>query len=186
MSEDKIVTDLRRRMEGAIDALRKEFAGLRTGRASASLLDPVQVEAYGNKMPLSQVGTVSVPEPRLILVQVWDKGNVKAVEKAVREAGLGLNPQADGQTIRVPVPDLSEERRKELTRVAAKYTEQARVSVRNVRRDGLDLLKKQEKDGTVTQDQHRKLDKDIQALTDATIKRIDDLLATKEKEILQV
>ncbi len=186
MSEDKIVTDLRRRMEGAIDALRKEFAGLRTGRASASLLDPVQVEAYGNKMPLSQVGTVSVPEPRLILVQVWDKANVKAAEKAVREAGLGLNPQADGQTIRVPVPDLSEERRKELTRVAAKYTEQARVSVRNVRRDGLDLLKKQEKDGTVTQDQHRKLDKDIQALTDATIKRIDDLLATKEKEILQV
>lgn len=186
MSEDKIVSDLRRRMEGAIEVLRKEFAGLRTGRASTSLLDPVQVEAYGNKMPLTQVGTVSVPEARLILVQVWDKANVKATEKAIRDSGLGLNPQADGQTIRVPVPDLSEERRKELTRVAAKYTEQARVSVRNVRRDGLDLLKKQEKDGTLTQDQHRKLDKDIQALTDVTINRIDDLLATKEKEILQV
>jgi ribosome recycling factor len=173
-------------MDGAIDMLRKEFAGLRTGRASASLLDPVHVEAYGNKMPLAQVGTVSVPEPRLLLVQVWDKGNVKATEKAIREAGLGLNPQADGQTIRVPVPDLSEDRRKELTRVAAKYTEQARISVRNVRRDGLDLLKKQEKDGTLPQDQHRKLEKDVQSLTDATIKRVDDLLAAKEREILQV
>ena len=186
MSEEKIVTDLRRRMDGAIEVLRKEFAGLRTGRASASLLDPVQVEAYGNKMPLTQVGTVSVPEPRLIIVQVWDKGNVKATEKAIRESGLGLNPQSEGQTIRVPVPDLSEERRKELTRVAAKYTEQARVSVRNVRRDGLDLLKKQEKDGTITQDQHRKLDKDIQTLTDATVKKVDDMLAAKDKEILQV
>ena len=186
MSEDKIVTDLRRRMEGAIDVLRKEFGGLRTGRASASLLEPVQVEAYGNRMPLAQVGTVSVPEPRLLIVQVWDKGNVKATEKAIREAGLGLNPQTEGQTIRVPVPDLSEERRKELTKVAAKYAEQARVSVRNVRRDGLDLLKKQEKDSAITQDQHRKLDKDIQGLTDATIKRVDDLLAQKDKEILQV
>ena len=186
MSEDKIIIDLRRRMDGTLDMLRKEFAGLRTGRASANLLDPVHVEAYGNKMPLTQVGTVSVPEPRLLLVQVWDKGNVKATEKAIREAGLGLNPQTEGQTIRVPVPDLSEERRKELTRVAAKYTEQARVSVRNVRRDGLDLLKKQEKDGTISQDQHRKLDKDIQTLTDGTIKRIDEMLAAKDKEILQV
>ncbi len=186
MSEDKIVSDLRRRMEGAIDVLRKEFAGLRTGRASANLLDPIQVEAYGNKVPLQQVGSVSVPEPRLLLVQVWDKANVKATEKAIRDAGLGLNPQADGQTVRVPVPDLSEERRKELTKVAAKYTEQARVSVRNVRRDGLDLLKKQEKDGTISQDQQRKLDKEIQTLTDATIKRVDDLLASKDREILQV
>jgi ribosome recycling factor len=186
MSEDKVVSDLRRRMEGAIDVLRKEFGGLRTGRASANLLEPVHVEAYGNKMPLSQVGTVSVPEARMLIVQVWDKGNVKATEKAIREAGLGLNPQTEGQTIRVPVPDLSEERRKELTRVAAKYAEQARVSVRNVRRDGLDLLKKQEKDGIVTQDQHRRLEKDIQSLTDATIKRVDDLLAQKDKEILQV
>lgn len=186
MSEEKIITELRRRMEGAVEVLRKEFGGLRTGRASASLLDPVHVEAYGNKMPLTQVGSVSVPEPRLILVQVWDKGNVKATEKAIREAGLGLNPQVDGATVRVPVPDLSEERRKELTRVAAKYTEQARVSVRNVRRDGLDLLKKQEKDGTITQDQHRKLEKDIQNLTDVTVKRVDEMLAVKDKEILQV
>lgn len=186
MSEEKIVTDLRRRMDGALDVLRKEFGGLRTGRASANLLEPVHVEAYGNRMPLGQVGTVSVPEPRLLIVQVWDKGNVKAVEKAIREAGLGLNPQTEGQTVRVPVPDLSEERRKELTRVAAKYAEQARVSVRNVRRDGLDLLKKQEKDSTITQDQHRKLEKDIQTLTDATIKRVDELLAQKDKEILQV
>ena len=186
MSEEKIITELRRRMEGAIEVLRKEFGGLRTGRASASLLDPVHVEAYGNKMPLTQVGSVSVPEPRLILVQVWDKSNVKATEKAIREAGLGLNPQVDGATVRVPVPDLSEERRKELTRVAAKYAEQGRVSVRNVRRDGLDMLKRQEKDGTITQDQHRKLDKDIQNLTDATVKRVDEMLATKDKEILQV
>lgn len=186
MSEEKIVTDLRKRMDGAIDVLRKEFGGLRTGRASANLLEPVHVEAYGNRMPLTQVGTVSVPEPRLLIVQVWDKGNVKPVEKAIREAGLGLNPQTEGQTIRVPVPDLTEDRRKELTKVAAKYAEQARVSVRNVRRDGLDLLKKQEKDSTITQDQHRKLDKDIQTLTDATIKRVDDLLAQKDKEILQV
>ncbi|HEX3972553.1 MAG TPA: ribosome recycling factor [Stellaceae bacterium] len=186
MSEDKVVIDLRRRMEGAIDVLRKEFGGLRTGRASVNLLEPVHVEAYGNRMPLSQVGTVSVPEPRMLLVSVWDKGNVKATEKAIREAGLGLNPQTEGQTIRVPVPDLSEERRKELTRVAAKYAEAARVSVRNVRRDGLDGLKKQEKDGTLSQDAHRKLDKDIQTLTDATIKRVDDLLAQKDKEILQV
>ncbi|HXE26903.1 MAG TPA: ribosome recycling factor, partial [Stellaceae bacterium] len=160
MSEEKVVTDLRKRMDGALEVLRKEFSGLRTGRASANLLEPVHVEAYGNRMPLAQVGTVSVPEPRLLIVQVWDKGNVKATEKAIREAGLGLNPQTEGQTIRVPVPDLSEERRKELTRVAAKYAEQARVSVRNVRRDGLDLLKKQEKDSTITQDKHRKLDKD--------------------------
>jgi ribosome recycling factor len=186
MSEDPIIKDLRRRMDGALEVLRKEFAGLRTGRASASLLDPVVVEAYGNTMPLNQVGTVSVPEPRLIIVQVWDRGNVKATEKAIREAGLGLNPQTEGQTLRVPIPDLNEERRKELTKVAAKYAEQARVSVRNVRRDGLDLLKKQEKDHKIAQDQHRKLDKDIQALTDETIKKIDALLAQKDKEILQV
>ena len=186
MSEDQVVKDLRRRMDGALEVLRKEFAGLRTGRASASLLDPVQVEAYGNTVPLNQVGTVSVPEPRLIIVQVWDRGVVKATEKAIREAGLGLNPQTEGQTIRVPIPDLNEERRRELTKVAAKYAEQARVSIRNVRRDGLDLLKKQEKDHKITQDQHRKLDKDIQALTDETIKKADEMLAQKDKEILQV
>jgi ribosome recycling factor len=186
VSEDAIIKDLRRRMDGAIEVLRKEFAGLRTGRASASLLEPVVVEAYGNTMPISQVGTVSVPEPRMIVVQVWDRGVVKAAEKAIREAGLGLNPQTEGQTIRVPIPDLNEERRKELTRVAAKYAEQARVSVRNVRRDGLDLLKRQEKEGKVTQDQHRKLQQDIQGLTDDTIKKIDESLAQKDKEILQV
>ncbi len=186
MSEEPIIRDLRRRMDGALEVLRKEFAGLRTGRASASLLDPVVVEAYGNPMPLNQVGTVSVPEPRLIIVQVWDRGNVKATEKAIREAGLGLNPQTEGQTLRVPIPDLNEERRKELTKVAARYAEQARVSVRNVRRDGLDLLKKQEKDHKIAQDQHRKLDKDIQALTDEAIKKVDGLLAQKDKEILQV
>jgi ribosome recycling factor len=186
VNEDPIVKDLRRRMEGALEVLRKEFAGLRTGRASASLLEPVTVEAYGSPMPLNQVGTVSVPEPRLIVVQVWDRAVVKATEKAIREAGLGLNPQTEGQVIRVPIPDLNEERRRELTRVAAKYAEQARVSVRNVRRDGLDVLKRQEKDGDITQDEHRKLQQDIQALTDETIKRADELLAQKDKEILQV
>ncbi|MGH7091548.1 MAG: ribosome recycling factor, partial [Stellaceae bacterium] len=154
MSEDPQVKDLHRRMDGAVEVLRKEFAGLRTGRASASLLDPVKVEAYGNPMPLNQVATISVPEPRLIVVQVWDRGMAKAVDKAIREAGLDLNPQTEGQTIRVPIPPTSEERRRELTRVAAKYAEDARVSVRNVRRDGLDHMKKQEKDGKLSQDQH--------------------------------
>ncbi|HXP32134.1 MAG TPA: ribosome recycling factor [Stellaceae bacterium] len=173
-------------MDGALEVLRKEFAGLRTGRASVSLLDPVVVEAYGSTMPLSQLGTVSAPEPRLLVVQVWDRAMAKAVDKAIREAGLGLNPQTEGQTLRIPIPDLNEERRHELSRVAAKYAEQARVSVRNVRRDGLDGLKKKEKDGAITQDQHRKLQHDIQALTDETVKRVDDVLAQKEKEILQV
>jgi ribosome recycling factor len=180
------LADLRRRMDAAVEVLRKEFGGLRTGRASASLLEPVVVEAYGSTLPLNQVGTISVPEPRLITVQVWDRGLVKATDKAIREAGLGLNPQTEGQVIRVPIPDLNEERRKELTRVAAKYAEAARVSVRNVRRDGIDVLKRQEKDGDITQDQHRKLQSDIQALTDATIKHIDQMLAQKDKEILQV
>jgi ribosome recycling factor len=186
VAEDPIIADLRRRMDGTLEVLRKEFAGLRTGRASASLLDPVQVEAYGSHMPLNQVATVSVPEPRLIVVQVWDRSMAKAVDKSIREAGLGLNPQTEGQTLRIPIPDLNEERRKELTRVAAKYTEQARVAVRNVRHAGLDPLKKKEKDGEITQDQHRKLQHDIQALTDQYIKKIDDLLHQKEKEILQV
>ncbi|MBV8653714.1 MAG: ribosome recycling factor [Alphaproteobacteria bacterium] len=186
MAEDAIVKDLRRRMEGALDVLRKELAGLRTGRASVSLLEPVTVDAYGSSMPLNQVATVSVPEPRLISVQVWDRGLAKAVDKAIREAGLGLNPQTEGQVIRVPIPDLTEDRRRELTRVGAKYAEQARVSVRNVRRDGLDPLKKKEKDGEISQDEHRKLQHDIQALTDDYIKKIDETLAQKEKEILQV
>jgi ribosome recycling factor len=186
MAEDVLIKDLRRRMDGALEVLRKELSGLRTGRASVNLLEPVHVDAYGSNMPLNQVATVSVPEPRMIVVQVWDRGLAKAVDKAIREAGLGLNPQTEGQTLRVPIPDLSEDRRRELTRVAAKYAEQARVSVRNVRRDGLDPLKKREKDGEITQDQHRKLQHDIQALTDETIHKIDELLAQKDKEILQV
>ncbi len=186
MAEDALLKDLRRRMDGAFEALRKEFAGLRTGRASAGLLDPVMVDAYGNTMSLNQLATVSVPEPRLITVTVWDRGMAKAVDKAIREAGLGLNPQTEGAVIRVPIPDLTEDRRRELTKVAAKYAEQARVHVRNVRRDGLDPLKKKEKDGEISQDQHRKLQHDIQALTDEYIKKIDDTLAQKDKEILQV
>ncbi len=173
-------------MDGALEALRKELGGLRTGRASTHLLEPVHVEAYGSAMPLNQLASVSAPEPRLLVVQVWDRAMVKAVDKAIREAGLGLNPQTEGQVIRVPIPDLTEERRRELTRVAAKYAEQARVSVRNVRRDGLDPLKKKEKDGEISQDQHRKLQHDIQALTDDYIKKIDETVAQKEKEILQV
>jgi ribosome recycling factor len=186
VAEDPIIADLRRRMDGTLDVLRKEFAGLRTGRASVNLLDPVHVDAYGNSMPLNQLATVSVPEPRLIVVQVWDRSMAKAVDKAIREAGLGLNPQTEGQTLRIPIPDLNEERRKELTKVASKYAEQARVAVRNVRHAGLDPLKKKEKDGDITQDQHRKLQHDIQALTDQYIKKIDDLLHQKDKEILQV
>ena len=186
MSEDKLITDLRRRMEGAIDALRKELGGLRTGRAAPSLLESVSVSAYGTTMPLNQLSTVSAPEPRLLVVQVWDRSMSKAVDAAIREAGLGLNPQSEGQVIRVPIPPLSEERRKELTKIAHKYAEQARVSVRNVRRDGLEALKKREKDRQITQDQHRKLDKDVQTLTDETIKKVDETLAGKEKEILHV
>ena len=186
MSEDALIKDLRRRMDGAIDTLKKEFAGLRTGRASPSLLEPVMVDAYGSKMPLNQVGTVSAPEPRMLVVQVWDRGLSKAVDAAIREAGLGLNPQSEGQVIRVPIPPLSEERRKELIKVAHKYAEQTRVSVRNVRRDGLEDLKKREKSREINQDQHRKLDKDVQSLTDDTIKKIDEALAQKEKEVLQV
>jgi ribosome recycling factor len=181
-----LLKDLRRRMEGAFEALRKEFSGLRTGRASAGLLDPVMVEAYGNAMPLNQLATVSVPEARMISVTVWDRTMAKAVDKAIREAGLGLNPQTEGAVIRVPIPDLSEDRRRELTKVAAKYAEQARIHVRNVRRDGLDPLKKKEKDGDISQDQHRKLQHDIQALTDEYIRKIDESLAQKDKEILQV
>ena len=186
MPQDSLLKDLSRRMDGAIEVLRKEFGGLRTGRASTSLPEPIQVEAYGNMVPLNQVANISVPEPRMITVQVWDRGVAKAVDKAIREAGLGLNPQSEGQVIRVPIPDLNEERRRELTRVAAKYAEQARVSVRNVRRDGVDVLRKLEKDSEISQDEHRKLQNDIQHLTDNHIKRIDEALAQKDKEILQV
>jgi ribosome recycling factor len=183
---DAVTKDLRRRMDGTLDVLKKEFGGLRTGRASASLLDPVMVEAYGSTMPLNQCGTVSVPEPRMIVVQVWDKSMAKPVEKAIRDAGLGLNPQPDGQLIRVPIPDLNEERRKELVKVAAKYAEHARISIRNVRRDGLDTLKKQEKEGEISQDEQRRLQQEVQSLTDDFIRKVDELGAAKDKEILQV
>lgn len=186
MQEDTLLTDLRRRMDGAIEVLRKEFGGLRTGRASASLLEPITVAAYGGTLPLNQVANISVPEPRMITVQVWDRAMVKPVDKAIREAGLGLNPQAEGQVIRVPIPDLNEERRRELTRVSARYAEQARVSVRNVRRDGVDVLKRREKDADISQDQQRKLQQEVQHLTDDYIGRIDEALAQKDKEILQV
>lgn len=178
--------DIVRRMDSAVEVLKKEFSGLRSGRASINLLDPVVVEAYGQTMPLSQCGTVGVPEPRMLTVQVWDKGQVKAVEKAIANAGLGLNPQADGQLIRVPIPPLNEERRKELQKVAGKYAEAARVSVRNVRRDGMDSLKKMEKDGHLSEDEIKKHEKEVQVVTDETIKKIDELLTSKEKEIIQV
>jgi len=178
--------ELKRRMEGALAALRSELAGLRTGRASAALLEPVTVDAYGSHMHLNQVGTVSVPEPRLLVVQVWDRALVGAVDKAIRNAGLGLNPITEGQVIRVPVPELTEERRTEMTRVAAKYAEQARVAVRNVRRDGMEQLKKMERAGEISQDEHKKRADQIQKLTDETIAKIDDLLANKEHEIMQV
>jgi len=180
------INDIKRRMDGAVDAFKKELAGLRTGRASAGLLEPVTVEAYGNKMPLNQVGTISVPEPRMISVQVWDRGMVKATEKAIRESGLGLNPQTEGQSIRVPLPDLSQERRAELAKVAHKYAEQARVAVRNVRRDGLDALKKAEKASEISQDEQKSLGEKVQNLTDQHIKLIDEALAHKEKEIMHV
>ena len=180
------IKDLRRRMDGALEMLRREFGGLRTGRASPSLLEPVTVDAYGAAMPLNQVGTVGVPEPRLLTVQVWDRSMVKAVEKAIRDSGLGLNPQPEGQVIRVPIPELSEERRRELAKVAGKYAEQARVAVRNVRRDGMDQLKRLEKDHEISQDEHKRLADDIQKLTDDHIKLVDETLQTKEKEIMQV
>jgi len=186
MPEDALLNDLRRRMDGAIEVLRKEFGGLRTGRASASLLEPITVPAYGGTSPLNQLANINVPEPRMIMVQVWDRVMVKAVDKAIREAGLGLNPQTEGQTIRVPIPDLNEERRRELTRVSAKYAEQARVAVRNVRRDGIEVLKRREKDADISQDQQRKLQQEVQHLTDDYIGRIDEALAQKDKEILQI
>ena len=181
MPEDALLNDLRRRMEGALEVLRKEFGGLRTGRASAGLLEPITVAAYGGTMPINQLANVSVPEPRTITVQVWDRAMVKAVDKAIRESGLGLNPQTEGQVIRVPIPDLNEERRRELTRVTAKYAEQARVSVRNVRRDGVELLRRREKEADISQDQQRKLQQEVQHLTDEYIKRIDETLGQKDR-----
>lgn len=186
MSEGPDLKDLKRRMEGALTALEKEFQGLRTGRASVNLLEPIMVDAYGSKMPINQVGTVGVPEPRMLTVQVWDKSMTKAVEKAIRESDLGLNPQVDGQLLRIPLPDLSEERRGELAKVAAKYAESARIAVRNVRRDGMDSLKKAEKDGDLSQDEKHLYEEEVQEMTDKFVSRIDEALSSKEKEIMQV
>ncbi len=180
------IAEIGKRMDGALEALRKELTGLRTGRASANLLDPVMVDAYGSSMPLNQVGTVSAPEARLITVTVWDKGMVKAVDRGIREAGLGLNPQTEGNLIRIPLPEMTEDRRKELVKVAHKYSEQAKVAVRNVRRDGMEKLKKAEKDGDISQDEHRRMSDEIQVMTDKHIAKVDETLQAKEKEIRQV
>jgi ribosome recycling factor len=177
-------TDINRRMHGALDNLKHDLAGLRTGRASTALLDPIQVEVYGANMPLNQVATVSVPEPRLISVQVWDRSNINAVEKAIRVAGLGINPVTDGQMIRLPIPDLTEERRKELAKLASQYAEKARIAVRNVRRDGMDALKTDEKKKDISEDEHKRLDAEVQKMTDDTIKEIDGVAHSKEQEIL--
>jgi ribosome recycling factor len=184
MSTD--VKELEKRMHGAMESLKKEFGGLRTGRASVNLLDPVMVEAYGQRMPLNQVGTVSAPEARLLAVNVWDKGLVTPTAKAIRDAGLGLNPQPDGQVIRIPLPELTTERRAELAKLAHKYAEGARVAVRNVRRDGMDSLKKAEKDRQISEDEHRQKSDEVQKLTDRYVKLVDEALTTKEKEIKTV
>jgi ribosome recycling factor len=176
--------DLKRRMHGAVEAFRHYLAGLRTGRASTALLDPVQVEVYGANMPINQVATVSVPEPRLISVQVWDKSNLSAVEKAIRNAGLGINPIVDGQMIRLPIPDLTEERRKELAKLAGQYAEKARIAVRNVRRDGNDALKLDEKKHEISEDERKRSETDVQKMTDEVIKEIDSVAHGKEQEIL--
>lgn len=178
--------DIRKRMDGALTVLRKEFGGLRTGRASASLLEPLTVDAYGSRMPITQVGTISVPEPRLITVQVWDNSLIKSVEKSIRESDLGLNPQTEGNVVRVPIPDLNEERRQELVKVAGKYAEQARVAVRNVRRDGMDHLKRMERDGDISEDEHRGMSQEIQTMTDEHVKLIDQVHQEKDQEIMQV
>ncbi|MBS0480004.1 MAG: ribosome recycling factor [Proteobacteria bacterium] len=176
--------DLERRMAGSIEALKHDLAGLRTGRASTALLDPVTVEVYGSHMPLNQVATVSAPEPRLLSVQVWDKSNIGPVEKAIRSAGLGLNPINDGNTLRLPIPDLTEERRKELAKLASSYAEKARIAARNVRRDGMDSLKTDEKKGLFGEDERKRHENEVQKLTDSTIADIDAAASAKEKEIL--
>ena len=176
--------DLQRRMHGGIEALKSDLVGLRTGRASTNLLDPINVEVYGAQMPLNQVATVSAPEPRLLSVQVWDKGNVGPVEKAIRSAGLGLNPITDGTMIRLPIPDLTEERRKELAKLAGQYAEKARIAVRNVRRDGMDHLKVDEKKHEISEDERKRLEVEVQKMTDDTIREIDAAAHSKEQEIL--
>ncbi len=183
---DYDINDLKRRMEGALNVLQREFAGLRTGRASAALLDPIMVNAYGSQMPLPQLATVSVPEPRMISVQVWDKDQVNAVDKAIRESDLGLNPQVEGQFLRLPIPELNEERRHEIAKVASKYAEQARVAIRNVRRDGMEQLKRHEKNGDMGKDERHAYSVKVQELTDRVIKELDKALEVKDAEILQI
>ena len=178
--------DVRRRMQGAINALKHDLGSLRTGRASPNLLDPLQIEAYGQSMPIGQVATVSVPEPRLLSVSVWDRSMVHAVEKAIRDSDLGLNPLTEGQTIRLRIPEMNEQRRKEMVKVAHKYTEEARIAVRHVRRDGIDRLKKMKKDGVLGEDEERRQEEQVQKATDQSIAEIDQILASKEKEIMQV
>ncbi len=184
MSYDK--KDLERRMDGAISALQSELVGLRTGRASINLLDNVQVSAYGSSVPMSQVGSVSVMDSRMLAVNIWDKTIVGAADKAIRESGLGLNPVVDGQTLRIPIPPLNEERRVELTKIAGKYAESARIAVRNVRRDGMDALKKMEKDNEISEDELRSMSEDVQKLTDQFVKTVDETVKAKEAEIMQV
>ncbi len=178
--------DLERRMQGALNVLKQEFGGLRTGRANASILDPITVDAYGTPMPLNQLATITVPEPRMISVQVWDRSQVEAADKAIRDSGLGLNPIGEGQVLRIPIPELNEERRLEIAKQAAKYAEQARVAVRNVRRDGMDQLKRQEKEGEMGQDEQHTHGAEVQKITDAIIKEIDEALAAKHSEITQI
>ena len=184
--EELDMKDLSYRMKRSVEVLMEEFGGLRTGRASTSLLEPLIVDAYGSQMPMNQVGTVSVPEPRMLSVQVWDKSLVSAVEKAIRESSLGLNPMIEGQLLRIPIPELTQERRVELTKVAGQYAEHARVAVRNVRRDGMDQLKKLEKDSFISEDEHRDQAGEVQKLTDEMVGKIDEALAAKEEEIMQV
>ncbi|ENN87014.1 Ribosome recycling factor [Rhizobium freirei PRF 81] len=186
MSEGNELKELKRRMDGAIAAFKSDIASLRTGRASANILDPVTIEAYGSRMPLNQVANITVPEPRMLTVSVWDKSMVSAVERSIRESNLGLNPIVDGQNLRIPLPELNEERRRSLVKVAHEYAEKAKVAIRHVRRDGMDGLKKAEKDGVIGQDESRSLSERVQKMTDETISDIDRLLADKEKEIMHV
>ncbi len=186
MADDFSINSLKARMDKSVSSLKDELAGLRTGRANASMLEPVSVEAYGSQMPLNQVATISVPEPRMLSVQVWDQSMANAVEKAIRESGLGLNPIAEGAVIRVPIPELNEERRKELSKVAHTYAEQGRVAVRHIRRDGMDELKALEKDGAMGKDDIHSLSEKVQKITDEAIAQIDTILVAKEQEIMQV
>ena len=178
-------SDLERRMAGAVESLKGDLSGLRTGRANTALLDPVQVEVYGSMMPLNQVATVNAPEPRMLLVQVWDKANVTAVEKGIARSNLGLNPMSDGQTIRLPLPDLNEERRRELAKLAAQYSEKAKIAIRNIRRDGMEMLKEDEKKKDISEDDRKRLEEEVQKLTDKYVSEADSATENKEKEILQ-